>query len=186
MLQSTPGRLRAAKYEQKLVPYLNPMQFKVPQDVQREDTIIGPITLKQLTILGVGGGTAYGIYISLSKTYFMEVWLPPVVVISAITLAFAFLKIHGLQFHIFLMNYIEYHLLARKRIWIQGAGYAFMPPLENNKKKNDKSKPTKKIEEKQKSLEELTKVLDTHGGEYQIEQMEKKAGLEKIINQNYK
>ena len=43
------------------------MQYKVPQDVQREDTIIGPLTLKQLGILGVGGGIAYGIYISLGK-----------------------------------------------------------------------------------------------------------------------
>lgn len=163
------------------------MQFKVPQDVQREDTIIGPITLKQLAILGVGGGTAYGVYISLSKSYFIEVWLPPVVILSAITLAFAFLKVHGQQFHIFLMNYIEYHLLARKRIWIQGAGYAFIPPFDTaKKKKEEKQQIAKEGERKQKSLEELTKVLDTHGGEYQTEQMEKKAGLEKLINQNYK
>ncbi len=162
------------------------MQFKVPQDVQREDTIIGPITLKQLTILGVGGGTAYGIYISLSKTYFMEVWLPPVVIISAITLAFAFLKVHSLPFHIFMMNFIEYHLLARKRIWIQGAGYGFIPPFESEKKKEKKLETANKTDKKQQSLEELTKVLDTHGGEYQLEQMQKKEGLEKIINQNYK
>ena len=86
------------------------MQFKVPQDVQREDTIIGPITLKQMVILGIGGGLAYGIYIGLSKSYFIEVWLPPVVIISGITLAFAFLKIHSLPFHIFLMNFLGFPL----------------------------------------------------------------------------
>lgn len=162
------------------------MQFKVPQDVQREDTIIGPITLKQLAILFIGGGTAYATYISISKTYMIETWLPPVVILSAITLAFAFLKVHSLPFHIFLMNFIEYHMLARKRIWIQGAGYGFIPPFESEKKKEKKLEAVKKMDRTQKHLEELTKVLDTHGGEYQLEQIEKKKGLEQIINQNYK
>ena len=75
------------------------MRHKVPQDVQREDTIIGPITLRQLAILGGGGAIAYVIYVSLVKTYFWQVWLPPVIVVSGITLAFAFLKIHNLPFH---------------------------------------------------------------------------------------
>ena len=35
------------------------MRFKVPQDVQREDTIIGPITFKQLIIMIIGGGIGY-------------------------------------------------------------------------------------------------------------------------------
>src|SRR3989338_11249649 len=106
------------------------MQFKVPQDVQREDTIIGPITLKQLAILGVGGGLAYATYVGLSATYFIEVWLPPTVIISGITLAFTFLKIHSLPFHEFLMNFLEYHLLPRQRSWIQGTG-VFIPPFDD-------------------------------------------------------
>ncbi len=85
-----------------------------------------------------------------------------------------------------MMNFIEYHLLARKRIWIQGAGYGFIPPFESEKKKEKKLETANKTDKKQQSLEELTKVLDTHGGEYQLEQMQKKEGLEKIINQNYK
>lgn len=158
------------------------MQFKVPQDVQREDTIIGPITIRQLIILGIGGGMAYAIYVGLATSYYMEIWLPPVVIISGLTLAFAFLTIHEMPFHIFLMNFIEYHLLPRQRIWIQGTGYPFVPPFEESKKKQEtsheeaKKKPTK-------SLQELTKVLDTHG---EISEQGKKEGLKQIIEQNYK
>ena len=168
------------------------MQFKVPQDVQREDTIIGPLTIKQLLILGVGGGIAYTIYVSLSKNNFIEIWLPPVAIISGITLAFAFLKIHGLAFYIFLMCFLEYHILPRNRFWIQATGYPFIPPFEEKKKasvvkKNDSLK-------KRKTLTELTKVLDTAGGadqkesheEKELSKIERKEGLQTLINQNYK
>lgn len=157
------------------------MQFKVPQDVQREDTIIGPITIKQLIILGIGGGIAYAIYVGLAASYYMEIWLPPVIIVGGLTLAFAFLKIHEMPFHIFLMNFIEYHLLPRQRIWIQGTGYPFIPPFEEPKKKQETHEEIKK--KPIKSIAELTKVLDTHG---EISHQEKKEGLKQIIEQNYK
>lgn len=153
------------------------MQYKVPQDVQREDTIIGPVTIRQLIILGIGGGITYAIYVSLAKTYFLEVWLFPVVLTGGLTLAVAFLKIHSLPFHEFLMNFIEYHILPRNRFWIQGTGTPFIPPFEE--KKEQKPVAQAAITKPQKSLSELTKVLDTHGGSA------KKAALNTLISQNY-
>lgn len=166
------------------------MQFKVPQDVQRKDTIIWTLTIQQLIICGIGGGIAYALYIQLSKTYFMEVWLPPVVIISAITLAFAFLTVHNLPFDEFIMHFIEYHMLPRKRSWIQGAGKPFIPPFDDAKKKVEKAQPKKDLKKK-KSLAELTEVLDTQGGADNTEKtkeltsQEKKDGLKQLINQNY-
>lgn len=155
------------------------MRFKVPQDVQREDTIIGPITLKQLGILGAGGGFAYAIYVSLAKTYFIEVWLPPVAIVVCVTLAFAFLKVHALKFHIFLMSFIQYHLLPKQRTWIQETGNPFISSFDHLK---DKKKETKVAEQKQtKSIEELSEVVDSYG-----KNITKKQELNKIINQNYK
>lgn len=166
------------------------MQYKVPQDVQREDTIIGPITLKQMGILGAGGGLAYGIYITLAKTYFIEIWLPPVAFVSLVTLAFAFIKIHGLQFHEFLMDLIEYHVLAKKRIWLQGTGSPFIPPFDEaaDIKKQEASKVIDTKEQKTQNLEELTRILDSHGQIPKAEPLEidKKAELQKLISHNYK
>lgn len=133
------------------------MKAKVPQDVQREDTIIGPITLKQLIILGVGGGSAYATYIVLARSYGIEIWLAPVALISGTTLAFAFLKIHNLPFHLFLMNFIEYHFLARKRIWRQGADDLVIQKEEEKKEEVQ----IVKVKKNQKTIEELTKILDT-------------------------
>lgn len=138
------------------------MQFKVPQNVQREDTIVGPLTLKQLIILGAGGGLAYTVYISLSQSYFIEVWLPPTAIIAGLTLAFTFLKINNRPFHLFLMSFIEYHMLPKKRTWIQGSGN---PPIVYQEKKKDDTprKIEAKMEKSEKSLEELTSMVDKFG-----------------------
>lgn len=161
------------------------MQYKVPQDVQREDTIIGPLTLKQMGILGAGGGAAYAIYISLAKSYFIEIWLPPVAVISLLTLAFAFIKIHNMPFSQFIMNLIEYNVLAKKRIWIQGSGTPFLPPYDENQHKKEQKQAVIEDKGKVKSLEELSKIMDSHGQTEDVE-ANKKEELKKIINQNFK
>ncbi len=170
------------------------MQYKVPQNVQREDTIIGPVTLRQMIILGIGGGIAYATYISLAKTYFLEVWLPPVGIISALTLAIAFLKIHHMEFHVFLMNFIEYHLLPKKRIWLQGTGSPFISSL-NTKKAKEKEAKVAVSDKNQRSLAELTTILDSHGKsgiaaddkeEVELSPEAKKENLNQMIEQNYK
>ena len=135
------------------------MQYKVPQDVQREDQIIGPLTLRQLVIVAVGGGISYMIYIQLSKTYFAEIWLPPVFIISALTIALAFLKIHGLPFHQFIMHFVEYKFLPKKRIWIQKTGNPYISPQMKKATKQKISK-IKETTKKEKSVQDLVSILN--------------------------
>lgn len=165
------------------------MQFKVPQDVQREDTIIGPITLKQLIIIGIGGAITYAIYISLAATYFIEIWLAPVLISGGLTAAFAFLKINNLPFHLFLMNFLEYKILPRKRIWIQGAGIPFISSFDTQKSnKEHKTIVSKENAKGTKDFNELSKILDTKESNKEspeITKFEKKDQLEKLIKQNY-
>jgi len=162
------------------------MQFKVPQDVQRADTIIGPLTWRHLGILSAGGGICYAIYVRLAKTYHIEVWLPPLVIIGALTLALAFLKINNLNFERFMMCFIEYHLLPKKRVWKKGQAEPFVSFLERKTEETQqKSKDQiSKDQKKQKSIKEISKILDTYGGNSSIdeEKIEKKKELEKIIN----
>jgi len=156
------------------------MQFKVPQDVQRADTIIGPLTWKQLIILAAGGGICYAIYVSLAKTYHVETWLPPIVVVGGLTAALAFLKIHDLTFERFLLCFLEYHLLPRKRIWKKGQAEPFVSFLQRKAEdeKLKKAQAVKKEEKSQKSIKEISKVLDSYSNEL----AQKKENLEKIIN----
>ncbi|MBI5754867.1 PrgI family protein [Candidatus Peregrinibacteria bacterium] len=141
------------------------MQFKIPQDVQREDHIVGPLTLKQLIICGVGGAIGYSIYITLGKQYFMEIWLPPVIFVAGITIAFAFVKIHNLSFFKYLLMLILHFFLPRQKKWQKQTGdifiSAFAPEIKTKKNNFENigktsRKPTSA------DIENLSKLIDSH------------------------
>ena len=144
------------------------MQFKIPQNVQIEDKIVGPLTFKQLFILGGGGGIAYLIYLALAKKYFLEIWLPPVAIVSLATLALAFVKPLGVTFIHYLLLLIEYWASPRKRSWVKGGGTVYTSMF--TQLSTVPSKIQKKAEKKRSSdshrfnnLEEITEILDSHG-----------------------
>lgn len=139
------------------------MQFKVPQDVQREDTIVGPLTLKQLGIVGLGGGLAYLVYTSLAKAYYWQIWLPPTVLVAGITAAFAFAKIHGLTLTQYLVYLMEYTLLPKKRVWIQGAAEAKKPFSEPHVVNTKMRKDPETKEKSLKDIGRLANILDSRG-----------------------
>ncbi len=180
------------------------MQYKVPQNVQRADTIIFNLTLVQMIILGAGFGISYGLYITLAENYIAAVWVPPIILVVGITLLFAFIKIHGLSFTIFAASFFTYHYLPKKRIWLQCSDNYYKSVVSSGKKadKNKKKELPKKPQGKVRSFEELTSILDTHGkselnegnkGQEEstdedgqiLSKEERKKEIQKIINQNY-
>lgn len=142
------------------------MQFKIPQDVQMEDKIVGPLTLKQLTIVCFGGGIDYFLYISLAKVYVLVVWIVPVALIAILTLAIAFLKIQGMTFIEYVFAALEYHFIPRKRVWDQGAGEVFVSitqPAPKTKEQLRREAKMKKLEPKNVSnVQEITRSLDAY------------------------
>lgn len=91
-------------------------KYKIPAEVQREDRIFGPITMRRLIILSLGGGFTWLFYIKLGKSSPI-VWFPPVFFFGTLTLAFAFLEPFGMRFGKFLTRMIEFMFLPKKRIW---------------------------------------------------------------------
>ncbi|MBT6068400.1 PrgI family protein [Candidatus Peregrinibacteria bacterium] len=143
------------------------MQFKIPQNVQIEDKIVGPLTFKQLITLGIGGGMTYFVYVSLAGQYFAEIWLPPVLILALFTLAFTFVRPLGVSFSHYTLLLIEFWGKPRKRIWIKGA--ADIRPSVFTNVSAKKTKIQKKAEKKHtndrsklKDLDKLTSILDTH------------------------
>lgn len=143
------------------------MQFKIPQNVQMEDKIVGPVTLRQMVILGAGGGIDYFIYVALAKTHGWQVWILPVAIIAIITLAMAFVKIKGIPFIQYAFLSIEFYFKPRQRVWNQGGGDIFQSvtiPVPKTKEELAQDKQQKKPTKEIKNLEELTKILDTQSG----------------------
>lgn len=138
------------------------MQFKVPQNVRREDKIVGPLTLKQMIICAIGGSIAYAIYISLAPYYIWITWLPPVAIVTIITIAFAFVRPLDLSFTKWILLWIEFSLLPQKRSWRKSSA-EIQIPLESKSRQQKKSKKEQEaehIEEKQEKMRGLQKFLE--------------------------
>jgi hypothetical protein len=142
------------------------MQFKVPQNVQMEDKIVGSLTLKQMIILGAGGGVSYVVYIALARTYYWEVWIAPLIVVMAITCLFAFGKFYNLTFSRFILLWLQHLLIPRQRIWIKKSGDVEMQEILTKISTEVDSKAKKKSEraaETIKKLKNISTVLDSYG-----------------------
>ncbi len=91
-------------------------KFRIPQEVQIEDRIFGPITMRRLIVLTVGGGITYMFYVGTQNSGF-AVWFPLVFIFGSLTFALAFLEPFGMKFHKFLARAIEFFTLPRLRLW---------------------------------------------------------------------
>lgn len=79
------------------------MRFQLPQFIETETKLVGPLTLKQF--LWVAGGAA--ILFLLFMTTGLSVWFFVIgLPVTAVFLAFAFVKINGIP----MINYVAYLL----------------------------------------------------------------------------
>ncbi len=141
------------------------MQFKVPQDVQREDTIVGPLTFKQLIICAVGGGLTYAVYTILVKGgHSWPVWILPVLFCGSITISFAFVKVHDMTFMRYVLSLFVFHFLPKKRVWVKGSAEVLVSYEETKIQINtDEADKRTKQEETMKKLDSLVQILDKQG-----------------------
>lgn len=89
------------------------MQFQVPQFIEIEDKIFGPLTFKQFVYLVGGGGMIFLVYV------FLPLYLAviPIILIAGFTLALAFWKINDRPFIAVLESSFYYLFTSRRYIW---------------------------------------------------------------------
>jgi len=80
-----------------------PEQYVVPQFIDAEDQIFGPVTARQFIILMVVGLIEFLLFKLLSFVVFLLVGIP----FLAIGGMVAFTKINGQPFHFFILNLIQ-------------------------------------------------------------------------------
>ena len=89
------------------------MQFNVPQFIEVEDKIIGPLTLKQFLYLAVGGGILFALWFVVKVWVFIILVIP----IMGLCLILAFLKVNGRSLVSFLGSFIVYLTKPKLYIW---------------------------------------------------------------------
>lgn len=90
------------------------MRFIVPQFIDIEPKIIGPITPRQFILLIIGGGTIFFCYKIFSFWTFLIITLFFLIPIFG---AFTFLKINGRPFHYFVLSFLQFLKRPSLRIW---------------------------------------------------------------------
>jgi len=88
-------------------------QFVVPQFIDVEDKIIGPITTRQFIVMLAGFMLVAISYKIFDFSLFVASGLP----VLLITGVFAFLKINGRPFHFFVLNLFQTFKRPRLRVW---------------------------------------------------------------------
>lgn len=88
-------------------------QFQVPQFIDIEDKIIGPLTLKQFFYLVGAGGFGFVGWYLLHAIIFVLLVVP----IVAVFVAMAFVKIDGRPFPVMLANAMSYYFRPRLYLW---------------------------------------------------------------------
>lgn len=88
-------------------------QFVVPQFIDVEDKIFGPITTRQFLILLVAGGL---IYLSF-ELFDFALFIICTAFIGGFSLVLAFVKINGQPFHYFMLNFFESVHRPAIRVW---------------------------------------------------------------------
>ncbi len=88
-------------------------QFQVPQFINIEDRIIGPLTLKQFLYLAGGGAIVLLAWFILNPFFFVIVSVPAAIFSGSL----AFVKINGRPFPETMLNGINFYLRPRLYIW---------------------------------------------------------------------
>ncbi len=92
------------------------MQFKVPQNIDMEDKIIGPLTLTQFFYLLFGGLILYILFTNLAATSALLFWILALP-IGLFSFAMAFVKVQDRPFPTFIMAGIKFMTQPRARVW---------------------------------------------------------------------
>lgn len=131
------------------------MQFEVPQFIEIEDKIFGPLTWRQFLYLSGGCGAAIVLFLTLPKIFFIIFGIP----LALLGAALAFYPINNRPFDFFLEALIGYVSGKRLYLWRQkkelvhktfvpAATQSSVPNLRQviNKPKRDISSLARKLE----------------------------------------
>ena len=120
------------------------MQYKIPLQIENEDTIVGNLSIRQLAIMMMWGWVGYAIFRALEgplgQKWALIFAIPPVV----IGVIIALVRIAEMTFLPAVLNYFRLNLNAKTRLWSLGTdsfsdmeiGYVTLPTDKVESKNN--------------------------------------------------
>ena len=125
------------------------MQFTVPQFIEHEAKIIGPLTFKQFIFIGTAGTICFVLYFSIAEINFF-LFLILSIIILGVGAALALLKIGGQGLPTILTNFLRFSLGSKIYIWKKkGAPITIFKKVEIKKEVKKEELPLKIAEKSQ-------------------------------------
>ncbi len=152
-------------------------RFIVPQFIDAEDKIIGPVTVRQFIIMIIGGLFVFAAY----KLSDFALFIVQLIIFAFLTILFAFIKINGAPFHVFLLNVIQTSKKPKLRIWLKQE-IKFEERQVESEDNNQLVKPKAFLPTSK--LSELSLIVDT-GGIYKGELEANRANKSPFNSVNY-
>ena len=159
-------------------------QFTVPQFIDVEDKIIGPITARQFIIMLAGF-----LIIALCYRFFdFSLFVGSGLSIFAISGVFAFFKVNGMPFHFFVLNFIETSKKPKTRVWLNRSIRIDIFKTDDTETHAKEYAPVQKKHISTSRLSELALIVDTRGayrGEEEEDEVEEIKENVKTISLKY-
>lgn len=89
------------------------MQFQIPQFIETEDKIVGPLSIRQFIYIGVAGAISMALY------FILNAWLWAIIsiVLVGASIAFATVKVNGKQLPLILLSAFSYFWKPKTYVW---------------------------------------------------------------------
>lgn len=132
-------------------------QFTVPQFIDVEDKIFGPITTRQFLII-----LASSIVVAISyKIFDFSLFVLVLIIVSLFCMLFAFARVNGRPFHFFVLNFIQTVKRANLRVWNNNSSEMIIEQMDAiiEKPVNHAQAPSIPTSR----LDELSLIVDTSG-----------------------
>jgi hypothetical protein len=143
-----------------------PTQFIVPQFIDVEDKILGPISVRQFITILVGAGFIVGFYQLLYKLVNSAVlFFISALGVFLLTMMFAFFRVNGRPFHLFLLNLMESLRNPSMRLWNNMAAER----IQYRREPSPPAPPPTKAPLVQTNLAHLAMLVDTGGAFHEDE-----------------
>jgi hypothetical protein len=149
------------------------MQYKVPQNVDIEDKVVGPLSLRQFIILLVTVGIILVLYFLIPSVVKIFFWMLAII-IGAAGVAIAFTNYGGQNMEVFLMGAWKTFTTPRQRVW-KKVPEPVQTMAAAEPEKIAKPKEKKSLEEQRDNLEKLASLVDA-GGYVQVEKKDRVIG----------
>jgi len=89
------------------------MRFTIPQFIEHEAKIVGPLTFKQIIFIGTAGVVCFVLYFLVPFSVFLVACL----ILGSGGIALAFLKIGGRSLPLTLVNFLKFSAMPKIYIW---------------------------------------------------------------------